>query len=122
MKKTGESLISGMGELHLEIIENRIRTEKGLDVKTSAPIVVYRETVEKESPEVEGRSPNKHNSFLFKLNLLKTNIYEAIKNGEIPEGRVKKKNKELFDKVLRTWMGWRYNKKHKRYLQRKYFL
>src|SRR3989344_3582175 len=37
-EETGENLISGMGELHLEIIENRIKTEKKLEVKTSAPI------------------------------------------------------------------------------------
>jgi elongation factor 2 len=84
-----------MGELHLEIIENRIRTEKGLDVKTSAPIVVYRETVNKESPEVEGRSPNKHNSFFMRVEPLEDDVYEAIKNGDIPEGRIKKKSQEL---------------------------
>ncbi len=94
-EQTGESLISGMGELHLEIIENRIKTEKGLDVKTSAPIVVYRETVNKESSETEGRSPNKHNSFFISVAPLEDDIYEAIKIGEIPEGRVKKKSQEL---------------------------
>src|SRR3989344_1389251 len=52
-EETGQHLISGMGELHLEIIENRIITEKGVEVKTSPPIVVYRETVTKVSPEVE---------------------------------------------------------------------
>ncbi len=98
-EQTGESLISGMGELHLEIIENRIRTEKNLDVKTSAPIVVYRETVFKESPEMEGRSPNKHNSFFIVVEPLENNIYEAIKNGEVPEGRVKKKSQELVSKL-----------------------
>src|SRR5271157_5620163 len=36
-EQTGENLISGMGELHLEIIENRIKSEKGLEVKTSPP-------------------------------------------------------------------------------------
>ena len=46
-EETGENLMSGMGELHLEIIENRIKTEKGVEVKTSEPIVVYRETVMK---------------------------------------------------------------------------
>src|SRR3989344_19937 len=81
-----------MGELHLEIIENRIVTEKGLDVKTSAPIVVYRETVIKEGKEVEGRSPNKHNSFYMMVEPLEDNIYEAIKSGELPEGRLKKRN------------------------------
>jgi elongation factor 2 len=100
-EQTGESLISGMGELHLEIIENRIKTEKGLDVKTSQPIVVYRETVNKVSPEVEGRSPNKHNSFFIEVEPLEDDVYEAINNGEIPEGRVKKKSQELSDKFSR---------------------
>ncbi len=104
-EETGESLISGMGELHLEIIENRIKTEKGLDVKTSPPIVVYRETVEKQSPPLEGRSPNKHNSFFIKVQPLEDNIYEAIQNGELPEGRLKKKsNKDLFEKL--SSLGW----------------
>ena len=103
-EQTGESLMSGMGELHLEIIENRIKTEKGLDVKTSAPIVVYRETVNKESPTVEGRSPNKHNSFFIYVEPLEDKIYEAIKSGAIPERRVKKKNDTLF-KVFAE-LGW----------------
>lgn len=103
-EQTGESLMSGMGELHLEIIENRIRTEKGLDVKTSPPIVVYRETVSKESTSVEGRSPNKHNSFYIMVEPLEDNIYEAIKNGDLSEGRVKKKNQELAAKL--SELGW----------------
>jgi elongation factor 2 len=90
-----------MGELHLEIIENRIRTEKNLDVKTSPPIVVYRETVNKESKEVEGRSPNKHNSFFIRVEPLEVEISDAIKNGEIPEGRIKKKSQELATKFSR---------------------
>jgi elongation factor 2 len=100
-EQTGESLISGMGELHLEIIENRIKTEKGLDVKTSAPIVVYRETVNKESDSVEGRSPNKHNSFFISVEPLEDDVYDAIKSDEIPEGRVKKKSQELATKFSR---------------------
>jgi len=103
-EQTGESLMSGMGELHLEIIENRIKTEKGLDVKTSPPIVVYRETVSKESPSVEGRSPNKHNSFYIMVEPLEDNIYEAIKSGDLPETRVKKKNKDIAEKLLE--LGW----------------
>ena len=39
----------GMGELHLEVIENRIKTEKGVEVQTSDPIDVYRETITKPS-------------------------------------------------------------------------
>ena len=103
-EQTGESLMSGMGELHLEIVENRIRTEKGLEVKTSEPIIVYRETAGKESPEVEGRSPNKHNSFFMRVEPLEDNIYEAIKSGELREGRVKKKSDELFNVLSK--LGW----------------
>ncbi len=103
-EQTGESLMSGMGELHLEIIENRIKTEKGLDVKTSAPIIVYRETVGKESPSIEGRSPNKHNSFFIQVEPLEENIYQAIKSGELREGRVKKKSTEVAEKL--SELGW----------------
>jgi len=103
-EQTGESLMSGMGELHLEIIENRIKTEKGLDVKTSSPIIVYRETITKESPSVEGRSPNKHNSFFIKVSLLDDKVYEAIKNGDLPQGRIKKKNQQVTDKL--SGLGW----------------
>jgi len=93
--QTGESLISGMGELHLEIIENRIKTEKGLDVKTSAPIIVYRETVAKESDISEGRSPNKHNSFFIRVTPLEEEVYGAIQKGDLQEGRVKKKSDSI---------------------------
>ena len=103
-EQTGESLISGMGELHLEITENRIKTEKGLDIRTSPPIVVYRETVGKESPSVEGRSPNKHNSFFIQVEPLEDEIYEAIKSGELPEGRIKKRNQVVSEKLLE--FGW----------------
>jgi len=98
-EETGENLISGMGELHLEIIENRIKTEKGVDVKTSNPIVVFREAVMKKSKEAEGRSPNKHNSFFIVAEPLEENVYEAIKNGEISETRIKKRDENLVNKL-----------------------
>jgi elongation factor 2 len=103
-EQTGESLMSGMGELHLEIIENRIKSEKGLEVKTSPPIVVYRETVATESPSIEGRSPNKHNSFFIMVEPLEDKIYNAIQNGDLPEGRVKKKNKDIAE--IFSGLGW----------------
>ena len=103
-EQTGESLMSGMGELHLEIIENRIKSEKGLEVKTSPPIIVYRETVNKESDTKEGRSPNKHNSFFIVVEPLEDNVYEAIQKGSIPEGRIKKKSTELADSL--SALGW----------------
>ena len=103
-EETGENLISGMGELHLEVIENRIRTEKGLEITTSPPIVVFRETVLKRSLEVEGKSPNKHNKFYIIVEPLENAIYDAIKAGEIEETRMKKKEQELVDIFVKYGM------------------
>jgi len=104
-QETGEILMHGMGELHLEIIENRIITEKGVKIKSSPPIVTYRETVAKESDVAEGKTPNKHNRFYFKVEPLEPAVVDLIKNGEIPEGRVKKKDLEMRDK-LKEAAGW----------------
>ncbi len=104
-EETGQNLISGMGELHLEIIENRIVTEKGVEVKTSQPIVVFRETVTKPSPEIEGKSPNKHNKLYFKVQPLDPRIAEGIKAGTIPEGRYKKKDDQIVA-FLREACDW----------------
>jgi len=103
-EETGEHLMHGMGELHLEIIENRIKTEKGVEVKTSPPIVVYRESVQKVSQEMEGKSPNKHNKFYFIVEQLEEEIYTAVKEEKIPEGRIKKKSTELRDKFVECGM------------------
>ena len=103
-EQTGESLISGMGELHLEIIENRIKSEKGLEVKTSPPIIVYRESAAKSSDTSEGRSPNKHNSFFIKVEPLEDELYRKIQSGELREGRVKKKDESVTQTL--SEMGW----------------
>ncbi|PIN94268.1 elongation factor EF-2 [Candidatus Pacearchaeota archaeon CG10_big_fil_rev_8_21_14_0_10_35_13] len=100
-EETGENLISGMGELHLEIIENRIKTEKGLEVKTSSPIVVYRETVTKESHLAEGKSPNKHNLFMIRVEPLEDEIFNAIQDGRLPESRIKKKDKAVIEELAK---------------------
>ncbi|MFH1376783.1 MAG: elongation factor EF-2 [Candidatus Woesearchaeota archaeon] len=100
-EETGENLMHGMGELHLEIIENRIKSEKGLDVTTSEPIVVYRETVSKVSAEKEGKSPNKHNKFYMVVEPLEDSVYDAIKAGDLPEGRIKKKDTETIQKLVK---------------------
>tara|TARA_Y100000031_G_scaffold156936_1_gene214339 strand:- start:9476 stop:11650 length:2175 start_codon:yes stop_codon:yes gene_type:complete len=103
-EETGEHLMHGMGELHLEVIENRIKTEKGVEVQSSNPIVVYREAITKPSQEAMGKTPNKHNLFFFKVEPLEDAIYDAIKKGEIQEMRVKKKDLELRDKLVECGM------------------
>jgi elongation factor 2 len=99
-EETGEHLMSGMGELHLEVIENRIVSDKNVQVQTSPPVVVYREAVQTLSPEAEGKSPNKHNKFYFKVEPLDPKITELIKSGEIADNRrIKKKEQDLWDKL-----------------------
>jgi elongation factor 2 len=103
-EETGEHLMHGMGELHLEVIENRIKSEKGVEVQTSEPIVVYRETITKPSQEAVGKTPNKHNLFFFRVEPLEDSIYQAIKKDEIQEMRIKKKDLELRDKLVECGM------------------
>jgi elongation factor 2 len=103
-EETGENLMSGMGELHLEIVENRIRTEKNVEIRTSSPIVVYREAISKLSQEVEGKSPNKHNKFYFIVEPMPEIMKNALKEGRINEGRVKKKNLEFRKQLMDAGM------------------
>lgn len=104
-EETGEHLISGMGELHLEVIENRIISEKGVEVQTSPPIVVYRETVTKRTPEpVEGKSPNKHNKLYFVVEPLPEDMKAALNEEKIPSGRVKKLDQEFVKKFVNLGM------------------
>ncbi|VVB80374.1 Elongation factor 2 [uncultured archaeon] len=102
-EETGENLVSGMGELHLEIVEGRIREEKGVQVKTSNPIVVYRETVLKNSGPTEGKSPNRHNAFYMTVEPLDEALAQAIEKGEINDGRIKKDKKD--ENLLKTLLG-----------------
>lgn len=53
-QETGQMIISGMGELHLEVIKNRMLSEYKVDANVGAPKVSYRETIGKKV-EVEGK-------------------------------------------------------------------
>jgi len=91
-QETGENIIAGLGELHLEIKEHLITRDKGIDIVTSDPIVVYRESVEKESPVLIGKSPNKHNHLFVKVEPMSDKLFDAINSGDIVETKVRKKN------------------------------
>ena len=94
-QETGENLMSGMGELHLEITEYRIQKEYGVDIVCSEPIVVYRESVAKKTPnKFEGKSPNKHNRFYIQVEPLPENFVKSLYNNEIPNN-VKKYKKDV---------------------------
>ena len=65
-KQTGEYLLSGMGELHLEIAVHQIKSN-GIDVTVSSPRVVYMESAQKKGVVAFAKSPNKQNSFWVKV-------------------------------------------------------
>jgi elongation factor G len=54
-EESGQTIISGMGELHLEIIVDRMKREFGVEANVGAPQVAYRETIKRACPEVEGK-------------------------------------------------------------------
>jgi elongation factor 2 len=97
--ETGEHLLSGMGELHLEITQYRIVNDYKVEIQASKPIVVYRETVENPGGPFEGKSPNKHNRFYFEVERLPVKVVTAIKEGEVPQGKSFKDTKTLVTKL-----------------------
>lgn len=103
-QETGEHLMMGMGELHLEIIEHRITRDFGLEITTSPPIVVYRECVSGKSPQAfEGKSPNKHNRFYFTVEPLEEKVVKALHDNVIPQD-AKKHQKEVEHALIE--LGW----------------
>ena len=99
-EETGEYLVSGMGEVHLEIVEYKLK-KAGLEVKSSEPIVVYRETILGKSGRIEGKSPNKHNRFFITVEPLKPEVVRAIEDGKV----AKKQDRKERANVLRE-LGW----------------
>ncbi|MFC5697638.1 elongation factor G [Pseudomonas sp. GCM10022186] len=54
-EETGQTIISGMGELHLDIIVDRMKREFGVEANIGKPQVSYRETISKDNVEIEGK-------------------------------------------------------------------
>ncbi len=99
-EETGEYLISGMGEVHLEIVEYKLK-EAGLEIKTSEPLVVYRETITERAGPVEGKSPNKHNRFLISVEPLEPEVLQAIDEKKITDKQDPKERAAILRKL-----GW----------------
>jgi len=78
-QETGEHLISGMGELHLEITQYKVEKDNNIPITVSPPIVVYYETIQKESPVIEGKTPNKHNKFKIHVKPIGEEMLEKLK-------------------------------------------
>ena len=90
-QETGEALLAGMGELHLEITVYRLEEEQNIKVKVSPPIVVYRESVEgnNKGRSFEGKSPNRHNRFMMECEPLSSEVVAALRDGHFGSGTVR---------------------------------
>ncbi|RLI99784.1 MAG: elongation factor EF-2 [Candidatus Aenigmatarchaeota archaeon] len=102
-EETGEYLVSGLGELHIEAKVERALKDEGIEIKSSTPIVVYRETIEDVTPQpVEGKSPNKHNKFYIIAEPLEDSVFEALNSGEIPEESLTKIKTETIEMFIKN--------------------
>ncbi len=78
-EETGETLVSGLGELHIEAKIERHLEEKGIDIDVSEPIVVFREGIEDESDVVTGKSPNRHNQLEISVEPIDEEVRKFLK-------------------------------------------
>jgi elongation factor 2 len=101
-QETGEYLMAGMGELHLEIAVKDIKGQYNLDIIQSDPTVVYREAVLSKSGPFMGKSPNKHNRVFFNFEPLNENIIQLIRDGELSEIL----SSSMREEVLTKKAGW----------------
>ena len=75
-----------------------------MDIVVSPPVVVYRETVNKASQLTEGKSPNRHNKLYVIVEPLEDSVAKAIKEGKIPEMKIKKKKQDVIDALSAAGM------------------
>ena len=93
-QETGEALLAGMGELHLEITVYRLEEEQNIKVTVSEPIVVYRESISQDNKgrAFEGKSPNRHNRFYIETEPLPDDVVNALREGAFGDGAVRNKD------------------------------
>ena len=106
-QETGEALLAGMGELHLEITVYRLEEEQGIKVTVSEPIVVYRESISSDNNgrSFEGKSPNRHNRFYIETEPLPDDVTNALREGVFGDGPVRLKDaKGIGDKFAELGM------------------
>ncbi len=105
-EESGQTIISGMGELHLEIIVDRMKREFGVEANVGAPQVAYRETIKKTVDDVEGKfikqsgGRGQYGHVWLKMEPNPAKGYEfvdAIRGGSVPREYIPAVQKGLLD-------------------------
>ena len=108
-EESGQTLIAGMGELHLEIIVDRMKREFGVEANVGKPQVAYRETIRKTIEDAEGKfvrqsgGKGQYGHVVLKIepNEMGKGIefVEAIKGGVVPREYIPAVEKGIFEAV-----------------------
>merc|ERR1719430_528396 len=101
IEESGEHIIAGAGELHLEIcLKDLEEDHAGIPLKKSDPVVSYRESVSEESDQMcLSKSPNKHNRIFMKAVPMPDGLPEDIDKGDVnPRDDFKIRGRYLADK------------------------
>ncbi len=93
-EESGETVIAGMGVLHLEIATALIADAK-VEIVTSQPLINYRETIRGAAGPVMSKSPNRHNKIFMKVEPLDDKVAEMIRNNTLNEYKDKKEVAEI---------------------------
>jgi elongation factor 2 len=105
MEESGEHIIAGAGELHLEICLKDLQEDfmGGAEIIVSPPVVSFRETVlEKSCRTVMSKSPNKHNRLYMEARPLEEGLAEAIDEGRIGP----RDDPKVRSQILSQEFGW----------------
>ena len=105
--ESGQTIIAGMGELHLEIIVDRMRREFGVEASVGKPQVAYRETIKKSCEKIEGKfikqsgGRGQYGHVVLKVEPQQAGkgfeFVDAIKGGSVPREYIPAVEKGLVD-------------------------
>ena len=106
-EESGQTIIAGMGELHLEIIVDRMKREFGVEASVGKPQVAYRETIKKSCDKIEGKfikqsgGRGQYGHVVLKVEPQEAGkgfeFVDAIKGGSVPREYIPAVEKGLID-------------------------